>query len=302
MRDSWLDKYHHRSTRKEGTKDPFDVFIELGETPDVSFDENDAWKKVSSRLAFSDPSVKIQSNRPYFSVIYKVAAVVSLVAVSLFIYLSVIDSGTRQITVTAQNHSINHELPDGSLVYLDANSSITYAAGFEPRIIAFKGIGYYDVVNDDSPFTIKMDNLKVEVLGTIFTLEALPGQFQAFVEEGKVQVSSDTETYGINPGELLTYQLKENKFTLTENNDPNILSWKTGEFVFRNTSLIEVLNQLERYYKVDFQPSANLKNCTVTAEFNQQNLSDVLEVLGEILEIGFTISGSNVKILGKGCH
>ena len=77
---------------------------------------------------------------------------------------------------------------------------------------------------------------------------------------------------------------------------------KTGKFIFKNTSFDEVAENLEKYYKIDFSNAGQFKNCKVTAEFDQQELTEVLAVLGEILNLEFKISKSEVKTLGKACR
>ena len=296
MNRSWLEKYDQPQTPGSNPKSEFDAFMELSNDPAIVFDENKAWDKVSSRLSIAP--AKKQFN---LSFIYKIAAAFILVALSVVLYqVSLTDA--QMVEISATETPVNYTLPDGSTVYLDANSSISFQEEFDERIVNFQGRGFYDVVKGGSTFTIQMRGLEVTVLGTSFSLETSGNQFRSFVEEGLVQVSDKHSSQKVRPGELLTYHKKDKKFSVSENANPNILAWKTGKFIFKNTPFNKVTEDLEKYYKVSFRNAAQFKSCLVTAEFNQQELTEVLAVLGEILNLEFKISQSEVKTLGKGCR
>ena len=297
MNRSWLEKYDQPQTHGSTPKDEFDAFIELSNDPTVVFDEDKAWDRVSSRLSIT-PAKK----RFNYSFILKVAAAVVLVAFTFLLYQVSITDNPQLVEVTATDAPMNYTLPDGSTVYLDANSTLSFQEGFDERIVTFDGRGYYDVVKGGSTFTILMHDLSVTVLGTSFSVETSDNQFRSFVKEGLVQVSDKHSSRKVKPGEILTYQKSDRKFAVTANDNPNILAWKTGKFIFKNTPFDEVTDNLEKYYKVNFRNAHQFKGCLVTAEFDQQELTEVLAVLGEILNLEFKISQTEVKTLGKGCR
>ncbi|MBV6643711.1 MAG: DUF4974 domain-containing protein [Cyclobacteriaceae bacterium] len=297
MNGSWLEKYDQPQTHGSSPKSEFDAFMELSKDPSIVFDENKAWDRVSSRLSIT-PAKK----RFNFTVIAKVAAAFVLVALSFVVYQVSLTDKPHLVEISVTETPMNYTLPDGSVVYLDINSSISFQEDFTERIVNFEGRGFYDVVKGGSAFTVRSNDLSVTVLGTAFSVETYKDHFSSFVSEGLVQVSDQHTNQMVNPGELLTYQKSTRKFAVNKNDNPNILAWKTGKFIFKNTPFDEVTKNLENYYKVDFSNVSQFKNCKVTAEFDQQELSEVLAVLGEILNIEFKISKSEVKTLGKGCR
>ncbi len=297
MDRSWLEKYNQPHSSKTRPEDEFDAFIELSNDPPVAFDKDKAWDQVSSRLSITPAKKQFG-----FAMVYKIAAVFLLVALSALLYQQTGINDDRRVEITATSTPLNYVLPDGSTVYLDAHSSISYLEDFNERIISFEGRGFYDVVKGETTFTIQMKDLNVTVLGTSFSLETYDNLYRSYVKEGLVEVADAHSTQKVNPGELLTYQKEDKQFIVSKNNNPNILAWKTGEFIFKNTPFDEVAENLEKYYKIDFLNADAFKKCTVTAEFNKQELTEVLAVLGEILNLEFKISKSEVKTLGKGCR
>ncbi|XOV94163.1 MAG: FecR family protein [Bacteroidota bacterium] len=297
MERSWLERYH-QPKHEQSSKDAYDLFMDLSNDPGISFDENKAWDRISSHIiATSHPQKTFN-----LSLLYRVAAVIALFAVSVFLYQKVETGNVEQITINTGAAPMTYELPDGSMVYLDVNSSISFSENFDVREISFEGLAYYDIVKSNAPFFIHMNDLNLKVLGTSFSLETTGGYLKSYVSEGLVQISDASNAQKVKPGEFLVYQKEDKKFEVSKNTNPNILSWKTGKFVFQNTPFSEVISNLEKYYKVDFLNVTNYQDCKVTAEFDRQELSEVLSVLGEILSLDFDISKSSVKTLGKGCR
>ncbi len=296
MQDSWLEKYHQPRNHEGKSHDEFEAFIQLSEDPSVDFDTDDAWKKVNNRLGLSPGKKTFQ-----LSTVWRVAAVFMLMALSMVLYLNISEGPGELMIITSKDGSLMHELPDGSTVFLHANSSISYEKAFKDRVVNFKGLAYYDVVKSGTTFTIKMNDLSLKVLGTAFSLEASDDQMKSYVEEGLVEVSNKSETQKVKPGELLTFNKAKNAFSLQQNADPNILSWKTGKFIFQNTPFVDVIQHLEKYYQIAFERPNQYKNCSITGQFNKREFGEVLAILSEVLNVEFQISKSKVKIIGKGC-
>jgi len=88
-----------------------------------------------------------------------------------------------------------------------------------------------------------------------------------------------------------------------ENEDVNFFSWKTKQFIFEDTPLLEVFTLLEEAYQVDFELSnASLNQCQMNASFNQQPLEAILEVFEITYNLEVNRSTQNIQILGGGCE
>ena len=150
--------------------------------------------------------------------------------------------------VTATGSVIRYELPDHSVVWLNAGSTLRYPTTFKKdnRLVELKGEAYFEVQADkDRPFYVNTPNgLSVYVYGTKFNVAAYEDDnyIETVLEKGKVNViTPDQETIVLAPGEQLLYdkqsqQLKKNKVDVYGK-----IAWKDGKLIFRNASLEEIL-------------------------------------------------------------
>jgi transmembrane sensor len=160
-------------------------------------------------------------------------------------------------------------LPDGSKVWLNAASAITYPTAFpgKERIIQIDGEAYLEVAHDArKPFKVQANGTEVEVLGTHFNVHAYSDEatIKTTLVQGKVKVvKSETVNAGksaqagnrqsviLKPGEQA---LLEPHSPLTINHSPDleeVLAWKNGLFRFNNADIESVMKQVERWYDVE---------------------------------------------------
>ena len=101
-------------------------------------------------------------------------------------------------------------LPDGSVAYLNSNSSITFEESFNPRVIQHSGEVFYSVVEGNSPFTVTTDKGDVEVLGTEFNVKSDTENLEVEVEKGSVQLKVNKLIKKIDKGQKAFFSnLKE---------------------------------------------------------------------------------------------
>jgi transmembrane sensor len=144
-------------------------------------------------------------------------------------------------------------LSDGTKVWLNAASSITYPTAFQgkSRAVTITGEAYFEVAkNKSKPFLVSFDNSKVEVLGTSFNINAYADEATSSTTliEGSVRIRSADQQLVLKPGQQA---VKENGIKL--NTAPNIrqvLAWKNGAFDFNNLDFETCMRQLERWYDI----------------------------------------------------
>ena len=156
-------------------------------------------------------------------------------------------------TPCGQDYTVT--LSDGTTVLLNAASQLVFPDVFvkEQRIVYLKGEAYFDVASDkEHPFIVKTDYFETVVLGTKFNVRSY-SKIDAHVTllEGKVTVTNDkTESLILEPGEQVT--LSENgKLEKQIVDTYPYLEWQKGYFYFDNVSLIEIMQELGRWYNVD---------------------------------------------------
>lgn len=198
-------------------------------------------------------------------------------------------------------------LPDGSKVWLNAGSKLTYAADYDRRnrTINLDGEAFFDVVKDEkSPFIVRTKALDVVVKGTAFDVSAYEedGATEVSLLRGKVEVldKSGRLVSALQPNELLRYDKKGGKFALVRNSDAQQYStWIQEELIFENATMEEVSRKLERWYGVQMQWEQIDQAKRYTFKIKTESLRELLQLFDKITPISYTVEGKSVKIRGK---
>src|SRR5690606_18098805 len=204
---------------------------------------------------------------------------------------------------TINGTKLTFKLPDGSLVRLNANSSITFPENFTDslREVRLDGQAFFEVEkNPAAPFLVKTDLLQVEVLGTSFDVLAYPDESKqrAALATGEVSVSSENGLREVrHPLEMLSYS-KQQKEMVKQVFDPKkILGWKEGIIHFESGTFPEVFKTLERWYGVEISIHPSIKfNGRFNGRFDNQSLENVLMGIAYSEGFRFRIDESDVEI------
>jgi ferric-dicitrate binding protein FerR (iron transport regulator) len=149
--------------------------------------------------------------------------------------------------------------------------------------VKLEGEAFFEVMSDpDNPFTVQSGKVIISVLGTSFNVKrsGTSPDTEVFVESGKVRVAlRDAETsinliqgeIGISNGEVLKR---------SQQSDPNYISWKTKDFKFVDTELMEVLLELEDSYHVNIHTGAlELEDMRITTSYSELSIDAILETI-----------------------
>ncbi|WPP51465.1 FecR family protein [Catalinimonas niigatensis] len=205
-------------------------------------------------------------------------------------------------------------LPDGSKVWLNADSKLTYPKQFGEvsREVSLTGEAFFEVEqNPELPFIIHLENdTRIQVLGTSFNVKAyttdevvetavLTGKVM-FVSE-KTSVRTDT-TYYLTANQKLAFAKTSGTIETTEVNSQEEIAWIEGKMVFKNEKWSSIAHTLERNFntQVHFENEA-LKNCRLTATFEDNSLTEILNLISLTQEFDYQKEGNTIIILGKGC-
>ncbi|MEM6799799.1 MAG: FecR domain-containing protein [Bacteroidota bacterium] len=188
------------------------------------------------------------------------------------------------------------DLPDGSHITLNANSSIQYDQK-QPRKVKLKGEAYFEVAKrpiSQEEFQVITDDMVVEVLGTSFNVKNRQEETQVYLDEGIVQVKVATEQaefIEMKAGEFLTYSKSQDQFIAPHKADTKLkTSWKEGSLIFERATLSEVLTALEELYGISFQiTEEELKKRNLTVGLPIKQLSISLEALSRVLEADISL-------------
>lgn len=183
-------------------------------------------------------------------------------------------------------------LPDSTVVTLAGGSEIRYdrkSYGKERRVVEMKGKLFFQVKREVArPFSVLTRYTRVTVLGTTFQVEAAESLTQVHVASGKVSFAAagerEAEEVILTAGMAARYEAARQSITLAAGEDPNFLSWKTGELRFKNTPLEQVINDLNAYYRVNIRDRAESAGVKLTATFRERPLDEVLTVINQTLD------------------
>ncbi|SFW13071.1 FecR family protein [Chitinophaga sancti] len=188
------------------------------------------------------------------------------------------------------------QLPDGTTVWLNAGSSLKYPTAFtgKERIVSITGEAFFDVAKDAAhPFVVEVaDQVKVQVLGTQFNINAYPDekQIRATLLQGSIKVNKDAAAVVLQPGQQAQVN---DEITVNRNiNTSQVSSWKDGVFNFDDLGVEAVMRQLARWYDIEVVYEQGIPTNRFYGEIGR-NLS-----LAQVLE-GLKLSGVHFRIEGK---
>jgi hypothetical protein len=199
---------------------------------------------------------------------------------------------------TPRGRQIQLELPDGSKVWLNAESELKFPADFTgtERIVEMKGEAYFEVAKDaKKPFIVRVDNSSVEVLGTHFNVMGYDNEsaLSTTLVEGSVRFrSASGNTMMLSPGQQS--QLRKNgDLQLDKNADIAFATaWKNGQQLFRQADIPTIMRQLERWYDVTVVYKGDVPKRTFSGDIPRNaNLSQLL-TLFDAAKINYSIDYS----------
>lgn len=239
----------------------------------------------------------------------KIAASILLVAVTGYAVLTAYFS-RNSVTIMSGMAVKTVNLPDGSLITLNKNSSVTYHDNFgvRKRDVSLSGEAFFQVSHDPGKlFTVKTRLADIVVTGTSFNVKALrdTGNVEVLVSSGTVEMHSghkQKEKIILHKGNLGIAGGKNGILVKKDSADLNKLAWKTGILTFNNDSLGYVVMMLNKTYtsRVEFR-NKSLMQCRITVSFDNQSLEDILEVIKSTLGLNIIKENNTYYFDGSGC-
>lgn len=232
----------------------------------IESDEANRTQFIRERIRFDasiliDKPASLEKRRrqipPFLSWSLKIAASVLLLLGSFYVYDNyrmVRLSQTFQCVSVPAGNRTNIQLPDGTNVWLNANTSLRYPMAFSNtnREIQLDGEAYFEVAKDKKPFIVKTDKYDVEVLGTVFNVEAYRSkpQFRTSLYEGKVKLynSRQPKAVFLSPGQ--TAELVGKVLQVAPTKEVNSYRWKDGLIYIEDKSFDAIMTLFEKFYDV----------------------------------------------------
>lgn len=194
-------------------------------------------------------------------------------------------------------------LADGTKVWLNAETELHYPSRFEgaERRVRVVGEAYFQVTKSDScPFIVEAGEVAVRVTGTEFNVMAYAGhdRVETTLVRGGVDVTAGNAGQRLTPGMQAVYFKEAGRLESREVDTWLYTSWKEGIFEFRDLSLGEIADQLERWYDVDIVfPNTRVSEIRFTGAVKRvKPLSFILNIIKDTRSISYRIEGKTVII------
>ena len=297
---SWLDKKEENRQIWEETKLSYSITGNI--TPHFEPNQHEAWQNIERRTLLN--THKITLNQFFL----RIAAAILLIFMGASATWMILHRNTPPVFTeiySPYGHKTRITLPDSSQVWLNGNSHLRYETSFaDSRSVELSGEALFKVTKDKNHvFTVKSDDLKVEVYGTKFNFKHYPEDKQAEVAllEGSVGLFDDNHFLTkMTPGQVAEYDVRENAIQVSRKNINPIISWSTDELIVDNEKFEEVLKYLERWYGVDITTSKDLKiSQRLSFKVKTESLQELLSIINKISPIQYKIDGKEVIISKK---
>ncbi|WP_288878859.1 FecR family protein [Pedobacter panaciterrae] len=191
-------------------------------------------------------------------------------------------------------------LSDGTKVWLNAGSSLRYPVRFTgaARKVELTGEAYFEVAhNPKMPFHVVSKNQDVEVLGTSFNINAYAGDEQkTALVKGSIRISGGGDTRLLVPGEVAT--VKGAKISILKADLDAETGWKTGMFIFHNSTLRDIMKQLARWYDIEVDVNTIPAEEIFYGEIKRDApLSAVLDMISSTSTLKFKMEGRRLILM-----
>jgi len=256
--------------------------------PDLDDTGQKNWNRLEYKINRADSAIdKTITTRRLWIQVASVAAILvaGLFGGSILTYLLSDNKVIQEELVfeTPRGEKSLVKLPDGSQVWLNANSRLVYHSfSSSHRQVELKGEAFFNVAhNEKAPFVVKTDKCDVEVLGTTFNVMAYNefGRQEITLLTGKINVHADKNEQVIKPGQALI--LKDDQIQVVEVNTSQASGWVDNKFNFKDIPLSELMKRLENLYDVDITLVNNTgKELNFTGTFkNEETIWQVLDAI-----------------------
>jgi len=194
------------------------------------------------------------------------------------------------------------ELPDGSLVWLNASSSIHFPTSFveNERRVNVTGEAYFEVAkNLSKPFIVGVNNSEVQVLGTHFNINSYNDEddMKTTLLEGSVKFVSGANTNILKPGQQSQLAKNGDIKVVSDVDVDKVVAWKNGLFDFENAGIETVMRQLSRWYDVEVEYNGKPDDIFIAEMRRNIKLSDALKALELTGKVRFDIQGKKIIVM-----
>lgn len=193
------------------------------------------------------------------------------------------------------------ELPDGTKVWLNSDTQLSYPSQFKDRCreVKLTGEAFFDVTEmPDCPMEVHIGDLDIKVLGTRFNVTnySTDNYADVVLESGSVDLYSSKEKHkdpllSMKPGQKAFYLKNDKILSLKSVQTDQYTAWTRGELIFRDDPMTDVVHKLNRWYNTEIViTDSTISKYSYTATFQHESLEQILELLSISAPIEYKIT------------
>jgi ferric-dicitrate binding protein FerR (iron transport regulator) len=261
----------------------------------VLVDTDKAWNSVLGKINNSeDQVIPIRSKSSSSKMVALIAASIAVLIGAAVALVFVQPVANNEVQLSAQNEVLNEQLPDGTEITLNKNSTLSYPSDFEgdERRVSLSGEAFFEVErNEEKPFIIDLaENKYVKVLGTTFNVKSIEGEETTgvYVNTGKVEIGSENSTLILVAGEKGVIDNRSGEVSKVNENDIGFeeLFWIDQSLKFDGEPLVEVIEILNKVYNAEVSIDCDeVLSEPIRSQHEGESLDEVLSVIAEVHDL-----------------
>jgi len=240
--------------------------------------KEDVWLDMESKMSKKPQGrlVKLGSVK----IIQYSAAAILIIGLGLFSFLRLYS----EKTYCPNGQHLKFELPDGSMVTLNANSEISYHPYWwqYSRILEFKGEAFFEV-KKGKKFKVNSEQGSTTVLGTKFNIYSRNNDYKVYCIQGRVKVEdnhNDSVILTKNEFSIVNQKTKMTKLQ-DENSNKNAIAWIDNKFIFTAMPLKEVYEEIERQFDITIDGKENLIGISTSGATRGSSPEEIINLIGK---------------------
>lgn len=206
--------------------------------------------------------------------------------------------------ITAAQSKGRFVLPDSTVVWLNADSELSYPEHFagDRREVSLEGGAYFEVAkNRERPFIVRAGAIDVQVTGTCFNVSNYPEsrQVETALLSGSVRITGEglAGAVDLQPGQVLEYRKDECRAGIKTADTRLYADWIKDRIVFDDSRLADILVSMSGRYNVRFDcPETFADSTRLSFTIRQETLEEILNALSRIVPIGYSFADGQVRI------
>lgn len=261
--------------------------------------EERIWTKLQKQIHTTEPipaPIKLPLRKKFLRIASSILIPLFCIGLGYYYAKGISVQNNNRMTVQVEiGQKAKIQLPDGTSVWLNSASSLTYDNTHnKKRVVYLQGEAYFEVSKDKvRPFIVKTNNISVEALGTSFNIKAYPDDdyIAATLIEGSIRISSPVRSELLDPDEKLTITKNNGQFAKSVLSDAEKnVSWINNQLTFEQERLEDIAKTLERMYNVRIRfTSDKLKDVRFSGTIKNNNLENVLQLIEFVSPIRYSL-------------